>query len=255
MHSNALSRILPCLALILSLAPALDAAKAQAGIHPLWDKYLNIYEDRRDLPELSFQGRIVGDWTERPEKQFMDAWPYRGATYEILCATGKDLARLIYGLALHTHDLDPSVDLGRFERGAQGFHYSTDQIAAWANDVLAGTFPLHTAEELAFLGWLTEDGILELDGGAVRPGDGPTHVLGAAPGKRRSMEFNLRHERLHVMWDEDDSFRQEFTGLWETLSEEEHEAVFEDLSGYDRTNLPNIIEEWAVRSRESETGW
>ena len=63
-----------------------------------------------------------------------------------------------------------------------------DQLSAWANDVLSGGFSLHAAEELNLLGWLTEDGILVPEGGRIRPGNQAPHVLGAAPGKRRSME-------------------------------------------------------------------
>ena len=66
---------------------------------------------------------------------------------------------------------------------------------------------------------------------------------------------DLRHEWLHVMWDEDDGFRHSFTAAWESLSQEEREAVFEDLSGYDRSNIPGIIDEWAVQTREMESGW
>ena len=57
------------------------------------------------------------------------------------------------------------------------------------------------------------------------------------------------------MWDEDDGFRHSFTAAWESLSQEEREAVFEDLSGYDRSNIPGIIDEWAVQTREMESGW
>jgi len=244
-------RLLPAAALLLALA-----APAWAGISPLWDKYISLYEANQPNHETTtFQGRVLGNWSERPSSLFNAVWPYRHNSYELLCADAATLARLIYGLALHAKDLDPSVDLARFERGAQGFHYGVDQITAWANDLLHGKFPLHSAQELALLGWLVEDGVLRAQDGALLPTGMAAHVLGAAPGKSRGLALNLDHERLHVLWDEDEAFRAERQAAWQALSDADKEAVYARLKGYDRTNQPQIIEEWAVYNAETTPPW
>ena len=246
------------------------AAPGRAGVYPeLWERYYQLFEDQSgagspaevpptEVPPAEpreFMGRILGEWAEPPRDLFQEPWPQREVTYEILAADNALLARSIYGLALFTHDLDQSVDLGRFERGAQGFHYSLGQITDWANAVLSGDFPLYAAEELLLLGRLVEDGVLTVAEGSVTATGKAAHVLGAAAGSNRSLALNLNHERLHVVWEESPAFSLEWRQRWRDLSDEEREAVFADLSGYDRENVEGVIEEWAVRRNEAEAVW
>ena len=254
-------------ALTAAALPALLAAPARAGLYPeLWERYYQLYEEQEnggaeaeqglsEPDEALFPGRLAGDWDEEPQGLFHDAWPARAQTYEILAASSRDLARSIYGLALYTHDLDQSVDLARFEAGAQGFHYSMDQLVGWADAVLAGEFPLYTGEELQLLSWLLQDGALAVEEGRVASTGLVGHVLGAASGRNRSLELNLDHERLHVLWDESPAFKLEWQARWRDLSDAAREEVFAQLSGYDRENLEGIIEEWAVRQNEADATW
>ncbi|THB68508.1 MAG: hypothetical protein D6E12_06450 [Desulfovibrio sp.] len=251
---------------MLSLGLCLVTGPALAGIYPeIWEKYYHLYELEHpeavdtltdsEIADGIFPGQILGEWDEPPLDLFQTPWPQRENTFEILAASSRDLARCIYGLALFTHDLDESISLERFERGAQGFHYSTDQIVDWANAVLSGEFPLYTTEELWFLGWLCEQNVLVVDEGDIASSGILGHILGASSGPHRSMALNLNHERLHVLWDESLPFNMEWHARWEELSDEQRQAVFEDLSGYDQDNIEGIIEEWSVRQNEAEAVW
>jgi hypothetical protein len=254
------ARTATLLAALAGLALIAAATRADAGIHPLWNKYLTLYQERQAerpaKPDAhAFPGRITGTWSEQPRDLFRTAWPHRSGSYELLCPNTRLLARLVYGLALHTRDLQTTVTLQRFERGAQGFHYDAAQVAAWANDLLNGQAALNAGEELLFLGWLVQDGVLRIEDGRLEPAGRVGHVLGAAPGPSRSLERNLAHERLHVLWDEDPAFRTTNINAWETLSEDEKQGVYAELTGYDRSDAQQVIEEWAVRRHDPAPPW
>ena len=251
-----------CLA-IGTQAPSLWAASGSSGtagapdIERLYKKYQSVLDQYKApsppaaVRDAECPGWIVGDWAEPPKELFCQKWPYRRTTYEIYFSEKKEIARSIYGLALFTKDLDPSVTLERFERGAGGFHYSIGQITSWANAVLQGVQPTYTDEEKTLLEKLVADYILiRINGRYVSIGLA-AHVLGVAPQTKRSLSLNLNHERLHVMWDENPKFREGAIAKWRTMSETEKQAVYSSLKGYNPENEMQIIEEWAVRQHEN----
>ncbi|MEW6266035.1 MAG: hypothetical protein AB1641_23425 [Thermodesulfobacteriota bacterium] len=271
------SILLICLwLLILGLMPACASAdikpeeeKEAKPAKELFEKYWNLKEKQsatpsrppteaqppRQQPAADCPGWILGEWEKRPDDLFREPWPYRAMTYELLFPTKKDIARTIYGLALFTRDLDPSVTLERFERGAGGFHYSLDQIVGWANAIEEKKQAFFTREEEAFLNKLVEDKvILKVQGRYVSLRQ-VSHVLGAAPMQNKSLVLNLDHERLHVFWDEDRSFQDSYIRRWRALSEADKEAVYSQLKGYNKENEMLIIEEWAVRQNEQKPFW
>lgn len=231
----------------------------------LFNKYWNMQQDdaagsakKKSTPaaqQAEFPGWIVGDWTQSPKSLFYEKWPYRIVTYEIYFASRSLVGRMIYGLAIHSGDLDPSVSLERFERGVGGFHYSTGQIVDWANAVLDGKQKTYTVEEEKFLSKLVSDRVMLKVNGRYTSIGTIRHILGVAPSKKRSIEINLSQERTHVMWDEDPEFRDFYIKKWKSLSNEEKEKVYAGLKGYNRDNEMQIIEEWAVYQNEKKQIW
>ena len=205
--------------------------------------------------DSSCPGMIVGQWDDRPDGLFREQWPYRNITFEMYFPEKRLVARTIYGLALFTRDLDPSVTLARFERGAGGFHYSIDQVADWANAVETGAHPVYTQEEKDFLNQLVDQRLLLKVHGRFRNIGLIRHVLGVTPMRKRSLALNLRHERTHILWDEAPGFRDTYTKRWRTLSDEEKKAVYARLKGYNPENEMQIIEEWAVYQNEDKPVW
>lgn len=198
---------------------------------------------------------VSGAWNEKPERLFCTPWPYRHVTYEIFYPDSQALGRAIYGMALFTKDLDPSVTLERFEKGAGGFRYSMEQITAWANAVLDNRQPMYTQEEQIFMDKLVQDRLmLKVNGRYVSLGV-VRHVLGAAPKVKRSLALNLTHERTHVIWEEDPQFRNTWIKKWQALTPEEKQAVYKDLKGYNQEKESEIIKEWAVRLNEETPLW
>jgi hypothetical protein len=177
-------------------------------------------------------------------------WPWRQYGYELYFASSAELARSIYGLALETGDVAADMTLERFERGAQGFHYSLDQICRWAENLLSGRTSPRTGEERRLLDRLLLEGVLICRERKVVPGGAIHHVLGAAKGKKRSLADNLAHERLHVLWDEDKTFRNAGLSRWQALDGEEKQAVRASLPGYSPENEAQFVEEWTVREAE-----
>jgi hypothetical protein len=222
-----------------------------------WELSRNRNEASGDSPKASDScpGWIVGEWAKKPDSLFYDPWPYRKTTYEVLFPDKKSIARVIYGLALFTRDLDPSVSLERFERGAGGFHYDVEQVVEWAVAVTEKRWKIYTREEKEFLRKLVADRVILEDGGRVRPSGRFSHILGAAPQKTRSLALNLNHERIHVLWDEDPAFKERYTAKWRSLTPEEKSAVYKRLKGYNPEDEMQIIEEWAVRQNEDKPLW
>ena len=159
---------------------------------------------------------------------------------------------MIYGLALFTGDLDKSVTLDRFKKGAQGFHYSVEQISQWANSCLSNANPFYTQAEKTFFEYLKRDGVICKQGAQYYPCGQIKHVLGAAQGLKRDFKANLNHECVHVVWDQKAEFRNYWQKKWGLLSEEEKKQVYGKLKGYNPENTLQIIEEWAVYENENK---
>lgn len=233
----------------------------------LFEKYWNL-QDRPQAPkekampepagppaEPGFPGIIAEGWTTPPNELFHEKWPYRAVTYELYFPTTASLGRTVYGLAIFTKDLKPSVTLERFEKGAGGFHYSIGQLVDWANAVAEGRQQTYTREEDAFLARLVRDKVMIKVNGRYRDIGMVRHVLGVTPQKKRSVKLNADHERLHVLWDEDREFREKHIKLWQGLSREEKDVVIRGLKGYNPENEMQMIEEWSVRQNESDVNW
>ncbi|MEO5357995.1 MAG: hypothetical protein H7844_11950 [Nitrospirae bacterium YQR-1] len=181
---------------------------------------------------------------------FFNSWQYRKTTYEILFYKKEDLADMIYNIAVFHKDLDKSVSIERFRNGAQGFHYSTMQIVVWLNS----SCKKHTVfgdKEIYFVKRLIKDGVLKIKTpGNFEQGNSINHILGAAEGKKRNMTLNLTHEIIHVIWDQNQEFKNRYLKKWNNFSEEEKTKIIESFKGYDKSNVDQIIEEWAVKQNE-----
>ena len=263
-------RLVILLVTLCLLIPPLSTAKADIVPEPekgkewreeLFQKYWDMREGapaKKPSPQWKqsdLPGWIVEGWDRPPTELFSEKWPYRSVTYEMYFPSKKPLARAIYGLALFTKDLKPSVTLARFEKGAGGFHYSTEQLVGWANAVGEGRQKFYTSEEKAFLEKLVQDKVMVKVNGRFRQIGMIRHVLGVAPMKKRSMVLNLKHERLHVMWDENQKFRETYISRWRGLTDEEKQEVYKQLKGYNPEKEMQIIEEWSVRHAEKQPKW
>lgn len=166
-------------------------------------------------------------------------------------ANSPALARSVYGLAIHSGDVAASMPLERFEKGVRGFHYGIGQVCAWLNALLTGSMQFHTDEERRVVFWLLQDGAVDIVDARAVPSGRIRHVLGAAPGKKRNFEDTLCHERLHVLWDEDSAFANEYRTRWNSLGFTEKQSVRERLAAYAQGNEAQLIEEWAVYQAEN----
>ena len=214
----------------------------------MWDHFLK----RIPLPgQAAYPGRHVGDDPSLAGFMGKSNWPHRATSYELYFAQSSALARSVYGLAVKSGDVDATTPLDRFEKGVRGFHYGIGQVCAWFNAVLAGQMPFYTDEERLLALWLLKDGAMDVVAGKAVPSGRIHHVLGAAPGKKRSFEATLRHERLHVLWDEDAAFADRYREQWNSLSVAEKQAARDRLSAYSQSNEAQLIEEWAIADAEA----
>ncbi|MDR2077129.1 MAG: hypothetical protein LBP61_09435 [Desulfovibrio sp.] len=245
-----------------------DPGRKDRSLRKLWERYVPFaaqpQKDESRQPPASppenpaappenpaaAPGSCVGDSPETRAAAALSPWAWRQYGYELYFASAAELARSIYGLALETGDIGGEMTLDRFQRGAQGFHYGVRQICPWAENLLSGRTPPRTEEERRLLDRLLLEGVIVGRGGKVVPGGNIHHVLGAAKGKKRALTDNLAHERLHVLWDEDEAFREAGLSRWRALSGEEKEAVRASLPGYAPENEAQFVEEWAVREAE-----
>ena len=219
----------------------------------LWEKYYSVHSEMEEPRiENQYPGKIIGEWPEKPRKLFFTDWSNRGTTYEILFSNKKELGRSIYGIALFTRDIDRSIRLERFERGCQGFHYSISQVVNWANAVLNGKLKLDTNEEFSLLYFLMHDGAISIVRSKWVATGRIKHILGATTSLKRDLKLNLNHERVHIVWDEDLNFREKYKKKWNKLPEKNKKQILQNLKNYDRTNIKQIIEEWAVYNNESD---
>jgi hypothetical protein len=215
--------------------PKPPSSGANSGITPktgdplgrIWERYIGTVI----LPEKGqYPGRCIGDDPALAAFAKVSRWQYRSTSYELYFASSQALARSIYGLAMHSGDVDRAMQLERFEKGVRGFHYSIAQLCAWFNAVLSEQMPVHTTEERQFILCLLQDGAVNIVNGSAVPGTNIHHVLGAAPGKKRAFEASLVHERLHVLWDEDPNFATTNRTQWNTLGEDEKQEARKRLA-------------------------
>lgn len=238
------------------------ALPCQAGVlEDMWDKYAPP-ADKTSSPSASTApaskatatpGRVLGQSSEARNAVFAFAWRYRETTYELHYEVPQALARSIYGLALHTRDVDESLAVERFIGGVLGFHYSVSQVCDWLNDVTRGKFAAPTLDENMLVGMLLQDGVLVMKEGRFVSAGKVHHILGAAPGKKRQFAANLLHERLHVFWDEDAAFKKQALAEWNALSDEERQSAKKSLARYASGNEKQLIEEWAIGKAESSS--
>lgn len=237
-----------CMLLVLGAAPS----EAHV-IEELWNKYSPKTEvtpvQTPVQSATATPGRQLEKAPEQGEAAFVWPWKYRSSTYELHYGNPSELARSIYGLAVYVHDVRPDTPREKFYTGVLGFHYSTAQICAWLNDAQTQQQEL-SAEENIFLGMLLQDGVIRLGRQGFISGGSIQHVLGAAPGKKRSFAANLRHERLHVFWDEDAAFRTSQQNIWQNLDEQTRSSARKALKNYAQDNEKQLIEEWAVKNAE-----
>lgn len=226
----------------------LDTFTLQAHVlEEAWHKYAPLAE--KEQPKENCPGLILGPAPGKGESAHSHVWKYRAQTFEIHYARPAELARSIYSLALFVHDVSPNLPREKFYGGVLGFHYEAAQIAAWLNHALAEHAAL-SPEENAFAGYMLRSGIVKIGEKGFEPGGKINHVLGAAPGKKRKFAENLRHERLHVFWDEDEAFREREMDAWNSQPEAEKEKARGELKNYDPKNESQLVEEWAIKRAE-----
>lgn len=205
----------------------------------------------RPAVAVKFPGRLLGGATDHEGLySFKASWKYRSDTYELVFARGEDLARCIYSLAIHAGDISADTKPERFYRGVSGFHYSIDQVVSWLNHTAAADL---SADEQKFIQMLYDDKVISLSGGRYQAAN-IGHILGSAPGLKRSYEQNITHERLHVLWDCDAGMKAKFTNQFKALSAEEQAAVRQSLKQYNQSNEAQLIEEWAIAQAEQNPG-
>jgi hypothetical protein len=245
-------------AIILSLL-FFFSCNADDGLKDLWDKYssliktnqISVTDEILDSEKKQFPGIIKGgNPYGQGESAFNYKWKYRSETYEMHFDSPLNLASSIFNLAIFSGDIEKSFPKEFFVKGVQGFHYSVDQICNWLNDSSTNAEKL-SDEELAFVGTLLLDKLIFFDGQKYKKGkEVVNHILGASPGKKRSFDKNLRHERLHVFWDNDQSFRETWVNKWNSLNADEKQIIFKKMKNYDQKNVDQIIEEWAIKENE-----
>ena len=224
------------------------SASREDAIRKMWEKYITKAVGTKNVV---YPGRSVGEDASIAGFVEKSGWRYRMTSYEIYFASPNVLARSVYGLAIHSGDVDKTMPLDRFEKGVRGFHYSMEQLCGWIDAVRCGVLPTHTDEECQLIQWLEEDHAIAFVDGRTVPDEGIHHILGAAPGKKRSFEDSLRHERLHVLWDESPSFADTGRKKWTALTDEEKTAVRKTLAAYAQGNEAQLMEEWTIYQAEN----
>lgn len=200
-------------------------------------------------------GKIFGEEDTKPSEEelkiFQWGWRYRPICYEMYYANLRDLARGVYGLALHTEDIDIKTNFSRFTNMVQCCHYSINQVCNWANEVFTGKFKNFSPEETILLGSLIQDGALRIENGKFVPIGLISYIIVAAPGKRQTLVQGLEHQRLHIFWRENEAFRTQVQKLWKNLSEKDSEVARKRLQPMFGDDENRMIEEWAVQEAEA----
>lgn len=231
--------------------PDAKSSPGQKALASAWQKFAPDQTGQNPEPVRTLPGRVVGPDPELDRFYPTADWNGRAITYELYFASATELARTVYDLAIQAGDLSPDISLERFERGAQGFHYNCAQLTAWADSVRSGQSGLTTPESRALLDELFAHGILATQHGQTTCPGPITHLMGAAAGKKRSFQLNLNHERLHILWDQDQDFRTQAQRRWHNLTAQEKEQARAALPGYSSVSDEQFIEEWAVRQAEA----
>lgn len=238
---------------LLAAVTACIFAASLANAHVLeeaWKKYAGMAGQSEKPAEIETPGKIFGKAPGTGESAFDYPWKYRSRTYEMHYSNPLGLAKSIHSLALYAHDVSPDLPKEKFYRGVLGFHYSARQIAGWLNEALENHKELDASEN-ALAGLMLSEGIIRLGKNGFEPAGSIKHVLGSAPGKKRSFARNLRHERLHVFWDEDEAFRSREQQAWRQLTDAEKADIRAKLKNYDPKNEAQLVEEWAVGRTEN----
>lgn len=223
-------------------------------LEDLWHKYSLQVEKDSQKQQKTPPGKIVGVEIGKGASSFYHMWKFRSHTYEIHYDDPVDLARSIYTLALHAKDISSDLPKEKFYNGVLGFHYTVDQVCDWINNSLKNNKSIFDEENI-LIGMLLCDKVLNIDHGKFVPTGKIKHVLGAAPGKKRTFEYNIRHERLHVVWDESLEFKNNAINTWSNMTDKEKDRVRKELKNYDQTNEQQLVEEWAVKQAEKNTKW
>ena len=142
-------------------------------------------------------------------------------------------------MAIYAGDVDSSLDPQKFIEGVLGYHYRVTQVCAWLNAVVSKKTSSPELDEENLIGVLLSDGVIAIKGGNFVPTGKYSHILAASQGKKRPFSDNLRHERLHVFWDEDSVFRERAQKIRKTLHQ------------YAQENEAQLVEEWAVKRAET----
>lgn len=237
--------------LFLLLFLTLFSAQSATGhvLEELWNKYSEKGHSAKSAPTAAAPGKILGKAQGTGEAAFRYPWKYRSKTYELHFEDPAELARGIYSLAVFAHDVSPDLPREKFYGGVLGFHYSARQIADWLNSVVSRHQTL-TPKENAFAGLMLQEGIIGLGPQGFEPKSTIAHVLGAAPGRKRPFAQNLRHERLHVFWDEDKALRTREERAWGALDPAQKARERAALKNYAQDNEAQLLEEWAVKRAE-----
>jgi len=235
---------------------------ADDSLKELWEKYssliktnqISVSDEILDSEKKQFPGIIKGgNPYGEGESAFNYKWKYRSETYEMHFDSPSNLAASIFNLAIFSGDIEKSFPKDVFVKGVQGFHYSLDQICNWLNDPSTNVEKL-SDEELAFIGTIIADKLIVSEAQKYKKGrEEINHILGASPGKKRSFDSNLRHERLHVFWDNDPSFREIWINKWNNLSPDEQQIIFKKMKKYYQKNVDQIIVEWAIKENEKNS--
>ena len=231
-----------------SPSPSLSPLSKEDVIRKTWEKYM---AKAIVTAPYSYPGRSIGEDASIAGFMEKSAWRYRGTSYELYFASSRLLARSVYGLAIHSGDVDKTMPLERFEKGVRGFHYTIRQLCGWIDAVLRGDMATHTSEERQLILWLVEDRAVRIVNGQAVSTETIHHILGSSPGKKRSFELTLMHERLHVLWDEDPAFAETARKKWAALTDAEKGEVRKTLAAYAQSNEPQLMEEWAIYQAEN----
>lgn len=261
------------LALLIAIFCCITATSNAQTLEDVWNKYSPDSQQKATAPPVSvgatlqgktndndtdaasqsklFPGRLIGNPQGIKEAAFTYPWKYRHQTYELHYENPQSLARSVYGLALFTGDISEDLPKEKFFSSVRGFHYSAWQVTKWLNHIKGNNNTL-TDEEKLLIEFLIEDKFVVLKENTFSPGIVAGHLVAAAPGSTRSFDYNLRHERLHVYWDEDIHFQANFRAKWILLSSSEKDKEREKLKNYNQSKEQQLIEEWAVKKSETE---
>lgn len=229
---------------IFALFLLLIAAPLNCGtLEDAFEKYARLLPEKANIAP----GRTIGNPQGSGESAIDYPWKYRQQTYELHFQDAGQLARSIHAFAVCAKDVSPDLPKEKFFRGVKGFHYSADQICSCLNSIGTGGL---SDQERDFVNQLLADKVIQLSRHGFESASRIKHILGAAPGKNRTFAENLRHERLHIFWDEDSAFRARENKRWEGLTAAEKLVAKNILKNYNQENEAQLMEEWAIHRAE-----